>query len=131
MKVLFDSDNINDYEWGKIHFQAYKIIPFSEIPFLKEIWNRNYPAGGNSRTINVAIFVHQAKEYHSLVSPAFRFITDLNRTFYSIEVGTTDRILSPFYDYFLDKNLYLEYIPRNIFVEGLPTGWRFTVQTLL
>jgi hypothetical protein len=104
---LFGSDNIDLYEWGQIHSQTFKIIPFSEIPLLKHIWNRDYPVGGNSRTLNVAIHVHQAEKYDSIVSPAFRFITDLNTTYFSLEAGMTDRILSPFFDNFLDKNLYV------------------------
>lgn len=78
----------------------------------------------------MAIHVHQAEKYDSIVSPAYRFITDLNQTFFSIEVGNTDRIFSPFFDNFLDKNTYIEYIPRNPYQEGLPANWTFTVDKL-
>ena len=74
---------------------------------------RSYPSGGNSRTLNVAIYVHPFKEYHSGASPAFRFITDMNTTYFSLETGQSDRFLSPYYDHFMDKNKYVEYVPRN------------------
>lgn len=43
-------------------------------------------------------------------------MTDLNTTYYSIEAGQNDRILSSHFDEFIDKNIYLEYKPRNPFV---------------
>lgn len=64
------------------------------------------------------------------MSPAYRFITDLNTTYFSIEAGMSDRILSPYFDNFLNKNKYVEYIPRNPYQEGLPANWTFTVEQL-
>jgi len=87
---------------------------------LKNIWARDYEKGGNSRTLNVAILTHQTKSYNSIGSPVFRFITDFNRTLYSLEMGESDRILSPFFDNFVAKDKYIEYIPRNPYLEGLP-----------
>ena len=78
----------------------------------------------------MAIFVHQASEFNSFASPAYRFITDMETTYYSLETGQSDRFLSPFYDNFMDKNIYLEYRPYNIYEEGLPENWRFTIQKL-
>jgi hypothetical protein len=59
-------------------------VPFGEIPGLSKIWQRNFAAGGNSRTLNVAILTHQSKSYNSLGSPAFRFVTDLNTTYFGL-----------------------------------------------
>jgi hypothetical protein len=105
-------------------------VPFSDIPGLSRLWQRNFPVGGNSRTLNVAIVTHQSKSYNSIASPAFRFLTDLNTTFFSLEVGETDRILSPFYDNFVNSNRYVEYVPRNPYRETLPEGWTRSVDTL-
>lgn len=103
-------------------------MPFSEVPFLNKFLGRSFKAGGNSRTLNVAIFSPPAHQYESFASPAFRFITDLNRTLYSIETGQTDRAFSsPHYDTFMGTNTYHEYVPCNPFKEGLPTGWKYTV----
>jgi acyl-homoserine lactone acylase PvdQ len=113
LKSVFESESHEDYKWGTIHNQYYKIVPWGELPLLNKIWQRNHPVGGNSRTLNVAIQTHQSKSYNSIASPAFRFISDINKTYYSLEVGESDRILSPFYDNFVGQNRYVEYIPRN------------------
>ena len=57
-------------------------------------------------------------------------ITDINRTYYSIEVGQSDRLSSPFYDNFLDKDKYVEYVPANPFQEPTPKGWVVSIDTL-
>jgi len=84
LNKLFGSDNVEGYQWGKIHKQTFKSVPFSDVPLLNHLWNRDFPAGGNSRTLNVAISAYEAKKYDSIGSAAFRFITDLNTTYYSI-----------------------------------------------
>lgn len=92
---------------------------------------RRFEAGGNSRTLNVAIFVPQAHKYDSFASPAYRLITDMNRTLYSLEAGQSDRVFSSsHYDEFMGKNQYHEYIPCNPFKEGLPEEWEFSVELL-
>jgi hypothetical protein len=117
---LFGTTDIEKYKWGTIHNQVYKVVPWGEIPILKNIWARDYPKGGNSRTLNVAIMTHQSKSYNSIGSPVYRFITDFNTTLYSLEMGESDRILSPFFDNFVGKDKYVEYIRRNPFLEGVP-----------
>lgn len=81
---VFKSTEHQTYKWGDIHNQYYKIVPFGEIPGISKIWQRNFPVGGNSRTLSVAIQTHQSKTYNSIASPAFRFITDLNNTIFSL-----------------------------------------------
>lgn len=82
----------------------FKSVPWSDIPVLKNIWGREIPAGGNSRTVNVAILTHQTKSYNSIGGPVIRFITDLDETYYSIDTGESDRVTSKFYDNFLGKD---------------------------
>ena len=41
-------------------------------------------------------------------------VTDLNKTYYQLDMGITDRILSPFYDNFMDSDKFYEYVPRNL-----------------
>lgn len=115
LSKLFGSDDLEDCRWGVIHNQMFKIIPMSDIPVLRSIWQRSYPTGGNSRTLNVAILTHQSKSYHSLGNAVFRLITDLNDTYYSLDAGESDRIFSPYYDNFVNKDKYVRYTPRNLF----------------
>ena len=115
LKEEFSSEKIEDYQWGKIHQVKYTIIPFSEVPLLNKILGRQYPSGGNSRTANVAIFAYPAKKYTAFATPAIKFMTDMDKTYYSIETGQSDRHSSPFFDQFMDKIVYHEYIPRNIY----------------
>ena len=87
MNEIFGTKDYTQYKWGKIHQHTYKSMPWSDIPLLKYIWARQTPAGGNSRTINVGILTHQTKSYNSIGGPVFRFITDLNETYFSYDTG--------------------------------------------
>lgn len=113
LKNVFGTEDHSRYLWGNIHQQQYKIVPYGEIPLLSKIWQRNFPVGGNSRTLNVAIQTHQSKSYNSIASPAFRFVTDINTTYFGLEMGESDRIHSPFYDNFAGSFRYVEYLPKN------------------
>lgn len=101
---MFGTLDHTKFEWGKIHQHVFKAVPWSDIPGLKNIWGREIPAGGNSRTVNVAILTHQTKSYNSIGGPVIRFITDLDETYYSIDTGESDRVTSKFYDNFLGKD---------------------------
>lgn len=105
---------MSEYEWGKIHLATYKSIPFSDIPGLNKIWERQTPYGGNSRTLNVGIMTHQSKgenKYRSVAGPVFRFVTDLNRTEWSLDIGNCDNIFRKCYDNFLGTDEYVPYQP--------------------
>jgi len=43
----------------------------------------------------------------------FRFITDLNRTEWSLDLGNNDNIFSDYYDNFLGTDEYVVYTPEN------------------
>lgn len=120
---------MKEYQWGKIHQHVFKAIPWSDVPLLGNIWTRYAPAGGNSRTVNVAILTHQTNSYNSIAGPVFRFITDLNRTEFSLDAGESDRVYSTFYDNFLGKDRYVEYKKENPLKKRVP-GWHISANTL-
>lgn len=101
-----------------------------DIPLLNKLWQRFFPAGGNSRTLNVAIFTHQSKTYNTVGNPVFRIVTDLEETYYSLDAGISDRVFSPYYDNFVGKDNYVRYTPNNPFLEELPQGWTLTHDSL-
>lgn len=57
-------------------------------------------------------------------------VTDIDRTYFSIEVGQSDRVTSSFYDNFVDTDRYVEYVPANPFIEPTPQGWTVSIDTL-
>ena len=105
------------------------MIPWSEVPVIGRIWNRDFPRGGNSRTLSVAIFTHQSRNYFSRGSPSFRFVSDIETSWFNLEVGETDRVTSPYYDNFVNNATYMKYEVRNPALEGLPAGWSLGVST--
>lgn len=127
--ALFHTHNESEYQWGKIHQHTFKTVPWSDIPVLKNIWGREIPAGGNSRTLNVAILTHQTKSYNSIAGPILRFITDLNETYFWIDTGESDRVTSKFYDNFLGKDEYIKYEKINP-LKGEPTNWTLLIDRL-
>lgn len=129
LEDLFKTKDYKQFEWGKIHRHTWKSVPWSDIPVLKNIWGRQTPAGGNSRTLNVAILTHQTKSYDSIAGPIIRFITDLQETYYSIDTGESDRVASKFYDNFLGKDLYIKYSKHNP-IKGENVSWRLLIDRL-
>ena len=106
---VFHTNDVSEYQWEKIHKNTFKSVPWSDVPVLKNIWARESPGSGNSRTLNVGILTHQTKSYNSIAGPIFRFITDMNRTLFSFDTGESDRPYSSYYDNFLGLDKYVEY----------------------
>ena len=75
--------------------------------------------------MNVGILTHQTKSYNSIAGPVFRFITDLNRTIFSFDLGQSDRPWSKYYDNFLGADRYFEYVAKNPLKENM-TNWELS-----
>lgn len=129
LESLFGTKDETQYQWGKIHKNVFKAVPWSDIPGLKWIWGRESEAGGNSRTLNVGILTHQTKSYNSVGGPVFRFITDLNETYFSFDTGESDRVGNKFYDNFLGKDLYVKYTKHNP-IKGDKVNWQVVVDRI-
>ncbi len=69
---------------------------------------------------------HQSKgenKYRSVAGPVFRFITDLNRTEWSLDIGNSANIFSDYYDNFLGADEYVVYTPENPKI-NIPKNWK-------
>lgn len=69
---------------------------------------------------------HQSKgqnKYRSVAGPVFRFITDLNTTYWSLDLGNNDNIFSEYYDNFLGTDEYVPYTAENPKLK-VPENWR-------
>lgn len=86
--------------------------------------------GGNSRTPNVAIITHQSKSYKSVGDAVGRLITDLDTTYFSFDLGNTDRLSSQFYDNFMGKDMYVQYTRENPFINGPVVNWTLSIDTM-
>lgn len=91
------------WKWGTIHKKLFTFVPWTEIPGISSIFSRRVPAHGNSRTLNVGIHSYQKKSFDCFGTATFRFVTDMNRTYYSADLGVSDRVTSPYYDNFLHE----------------------------
>lgn len=113
LKEWFGTLDNSQWKWGSIHKKTFTYVPWTEIPGVGSLFNRKIPAHGNSRTLNVGIHSYQKKSFETFATAIFRLVTDMNRTFYSVDLGVSDRVTSPFYDNFLDdfnNGKYIEYI---------------------
>ena len=61
--------------------------------------------------------------------PVFRFITDLNETYFSFDTGESDRVGNKFYDNFLGKDLYVKYTKHNP-LKGDKVNWQVVVDRI-
>ncbi len=77
----------------------------------------------------MAILTHQVKSYNAVGGPVFRFITDLNETYFSFDTGESDRVSSKFYDNFLGKDMYIKYTKHNP-IKGEKVNWQLIVSRI-
>jgi acyl-homoserine lactone acylase PvdQ len=101
LKEWFGTLDSSQWKWGTIHTKTFTYVPWTELPLIGRLFNRGIPADGNSRTLNVGVHSYQKKTFETFATATFRFITDFNRTVYSIDLGVSDRVTSPYYDNFL------------------------------
>lgn len=99
----FGSLDESVWKWGTIHRRDYTMVPWTEIPLLGNYLNRKIPADGNSRTLNVGIHSYQKKSFDTFATAVFRIISDFNRTVYSVDLGVSDSMFSPYYDNLLHE----------------------------
>lgn len=73
---------------------------------------------------------HQSKgdnKYRSVAGPVFRFITDLNTTYWSLDLGNCDNIFKECYDNFLETDEYVPYTQENPKVK-VPEDWKLIIK---
>ncbi len=107
-KNYIDKNNIF-IKWGQIHYNNYPHEPFENVEFLRILFSRNIPTGGNRNTIKVSKnkFNDPKNPFASSHSANLKYICDLNditRPYVLIDTGNSGNILSEFYDNFLEKS---------------------------
>jgi acyl-homoserine-lactone acylase len=68
-----------EWAWGKLHTYHWRHEFTKKTPFFHSYFNRGpYPAGGDSHSVNVALF-SWGEEFDVLVVPAMRMVVDFGR----------------------------------------------------
>jgi penicillin amidase len=105
--------NMNDWRWEKVHVTQYPHNPFSQVSYLKGLFHRTIPNGGDRYTVNVAP-VRLTEPYVQTHAPGYRHIVDLadlNNSRFIITTGQSGNVLSSHYDDLIRPHRDVEYLP--------------------
>jgi penicillin amidase len=108
-------DDMNNWRWERIHITQYPHNPFSQVSYLKWLFHRTIPNGGDRYTVNVAP-VNLADPYVQTHSPGYRHIVDLSdlpASRFMITTGASGNVLSPHYDDLIRPHRDVEYLPMH------------------
>jgi len=106
-------DDMNGWRWDRIHITQYPHNPFSQVSYLKGIFHRTIPNGGDRYTVNVAP-VNLEQPYNQTHSPGYRHIVDLSdiaNSRFMITTGQSGNVLSRHYDDLIRRHRDVAYLP--------------------
>ena len=104
------SPKIEDWKWGRVHFNQYDSLPWSKTP-LRHIFQRNVPWPGNENTVNVSVHF-RSQNYgkpviNAMAGVNYKFVNSFDKdplkdvSLFSIDTGMNE---SPFQGNFFDFN---------------------------
>lgn len=108
-------DNMDGWRWERIHITQYPHNPFSQVSYLKWLFHRTIPNGGDRYTVNVAP-VKLAEPYVQTHSPGYRHIVDLSNiadSRFMITTGLSGNVLSRHYDDLIRRHRDVAYLPMH------------------
>ncbi|MBW7881210.1 MAG: penicillin acylase family protein [Caldilineaceae bacterium] len=106
-------ENMSTWRWDRLHLIQYPHNPFSQVRYLKWLFHRTIPNGGDRYTVNAAPVLLE-NPYNQTHSPGYRHLVDLgdlNKSRYIITTGQSGNVLSPHYDDFIRMHRDVEYLP--------------------
>lgn len=103
------SPDSKEWNWSNAHTNAYVHLPFSMVPFLRSIFHREVPAGGNYHTPAVSRYVladlEKFKKFKGLYTANYKQVIDLGEkgqpnsglTLMTVDTGMSGNAFSPHY----------------------------------
>jgi len=93
----------NLWRWGDAHPAVFAHPVFHRFPILRDVFDRQWPAGGSTDTVNAGAFrfTNPDGAYVDFHGPGFRAIYDLDdleRSVFLTALGQSAHVLSPHYD---------------------------------
>lgn len=115
------SDNLDSWQWGKIHQTLFPHTPFNEVGMLKRFFSRQIANGGDGSTVNVAPFSAE-NPYDQRHLPSYRQIIDMDNLDASQFVQTTGQsgnVMSSHYDDLITTWQQVQYLPMRFVRESV------------
>ncbi len=122
-------NDIEDWQWGKIHQAHYGHYPFSESKYmlsrpasqdylLRYIFHRSIASPGSQNSVNVAptAFSNKNSPFAQLWGASYRQISDLenlDNSLFSLPTGQSGNILSKHYDDMLEMHRDVKFLTMN------------------
>lgn len=125
LKKLSGTD-MKQWKWGNVHFASYRHYPFSNVRFLKHIFEQNADGGGSADTINVANSIFDRTDgYKQTVGPTFRQVIQMGPApsthFFVNSTGQSGNIFSRNYsdaNHLFTRGEYLEFLTAEQVASG-------------
>ncbi|WP_417517711.1 penicillin acylase family protein [Minwuia sp.] len=126
LEERFGSDR-DAWVWGPIHEAHHDHNPFTNVDFLRNLFDIRVPVGGDSYTVNVAHGRMRDRDdpYTTRSGASLRAIydlDDLNRSIYINTTGQSGNPLSPHYSDMVERWRRVDYIPMSMRPEDIEAG---------
>lgn len=109
------NENIDAWQWGKIHQTLFPHTPFDEVDMLKRFFSRQIANGGDGATVNVAPFSAE-NPFDQRHVPSYRQIIDVSdfgKSQFVQTTGQSGNVMSSHYDDLIEVWQPVQYLPMH------------------
>jgi penicillin G amidase len=108
--------DVQSWRWDKLHVAVFPHQPFHRIAFVRELFSRSIPNGGDRSTINIGPYGFN-RDFEQYASPGYRQIISLtnpNDGRFILSTGQSGHFLSSHYDDYLSDWQAVRYRPMRL-----------------
>lgn len=108
--------DVQSWRWDKLHVAVFPHQPFHRIAFVRELFSRSIPNGGDRSTINIGPYGFN-RDFEQYASPGYRQLVSLtnpNDGRFILSTGQSGHFLSAHYDDFLSDWQAVRYRPMRM-----------------
>lgn len=108
--------DVQSWRWDQLHVAVFPHQPFHRIAFVRELFSRSIPNGGDRSTINIGPYGFN-RDFEQYASPGYRQIISLtnpNDGRFILSTGQSGHFLSSHYDDYLSDWQAVRYRPMRL-----------------
>jgi penicillin amidase len=108
--------DVQSWRWDKLHVAVFPHQPFHRIAFVRELFSRSIPNGGDRSTINIGPYGFN-RDFEQYAAPGYRQIVSLtnpNDGRFILSTGQSGHFLSSHYDDYLSDWQAVRYRPMRL-----------------
>lgn len=87
-------DNLNHWQWGRVHHANFKALGFGDISIVNRLVNKSIPTPGGYHTVNVGTYNDAFQQIDGAVYREIMDLSDLSASEFIIPLGQVDALFS-------------------------------------